>query len=160
MKYICEQCGDPFNAPPSQKARFCDRDCYDKSRIGIFKCDNCGKNFQRFKSRAKRYKKNFCSRKCHLEFTQKDIKNQPAFKNGISSYRKIIKQELNRPLKSSELVHHKNKDRTDNRIENLQITTRSEHPKLHPEVGYQKGHPQYNSGRTHFKRGDIPWNKK
>ena len=26
-------------------------------------------------------------------------------------------------------------------------------------MSYQKGHPQYNTGRTHFKKGHIPWSK-
>lgn len=26
-------------------------------------------------------------------------------------------------------------------------------------MAFQKGHPQYNTGRTHFKKGIIPWNK-
>jgi len=25
---------------------------------------------------------------------------------------------------------------------------------------FKKGHPQFNTGRTHFKKGQIPWNKK
>ena len=160
MKYICEQCGQEFQAPPSQKARFCDRDCYDKFRRGIYKCDNCGKNFQRFKSRAKRYKHNFCSCKCHLEFTQKDVKNQPAFKNGIASYRKIIEKKIGRKLKSNEIIHHLDGDRTNNSFQNLFITNRMEHPKFHPENGYKPGHKQSNTGKTHFRKGTIPWNKK
>lgn len=25
--------------------------------------------------------------------------------------------------------------------------------------GFQKGHPQFNTGRTHLKKGHTPWNK-
>lgn len=29
----------------------------------------------------------------------------------------------------------------------------------YPKRGYQKGHSQFNSGKTHFKKGHIPWIK-
>jgi len=25
--------------------------------------------------------------------------------------------------------------------------------------GFQKGHRQFNTGKSHFKKGHIPWNK-
>ena len=151
MKYICEQCDQKFKAPPSQNARFCNRDCYDDFRKGIYECDNCKRIFERFKCRTKKYKRNLCSRKCHRKFIEKSVKNQPAFKNGVASYRKIIEEHFNKKLKPNEIIHHVDGNRINNDIENLKITTRSEHPNLHPEVGFQKGHKQLNTGRTWFK---------
>lgn len=43
---------------------------------------------------------------------------------------------LDRKLDSSELVHHKNGNRRDNRLENLQVMSRSEHQKWH--MDYEK----------------------
>lgn len=46
-------------------------------------------------------------------------------------YRAVMEAELGRPLREDELVHHRNEDPSDDRIENLQLTTRVEHPRLH-----------------------------
>ena len=160
MQHICEQCGQEFQAPPSQGARFCDRDCYDKFRRGVYKCDFCGKTFERFKSRAKRYKGNFCSPDCSEKFHKRENhqrwnggesksngyvyiykpKHPQAVNKRVKRARLKMEKHLNRVLKPEEIVHHRNGDKTDDSIENLVITTRKEHPNLHPEVGFQKGH--------------------
>lgn len=50
-----------------------------------------------------------------------------------AEHRMVMSEYLGRPLSSDEIVHHKNRDKMDNRIENLQIMTRSEHIKEHME---------------------------
>jgi hypothetical protein len=43
----------------------------------------------------------------------------------------IMKKHIGRNLHKTEVVHHVNEIRTDNRIENLQLMTRAEHARLH-----------------------------
>lgn len=55
----------------------------------------------------------------------------------------IVEQHLGRYLAGNEVVHHINKIRDDNRIENLQVMTRSEHATHHLLERYRKGEMTY-----------------
>lgn len=49
----------------------------------------------------------------------------------VLEHRQVMEQHLGRPLRPDEDIHHRNEKKTDNRLENLELTTRAEHLRLH-----------------------------
>jgi len=54
-------------------------------------------------------------------------------------HRCVMEEHLGRPLREDEIIHHINRDRQDNRIENLQIVNRSEHVAYHNREYAKRG---------------------
>lgn len=65
--------------------------------------------------------------------------DHPWPRNGyLREHVRLMELKIGRRIKPSETVHHKDEDRKNNAIENLELMTRSEHSKLHRRKDAQK----------------------
>jgi hypothetical protein len=96
---ICQHCGVTFSVKPCRAtAKFCSISCRAMSWAG---------------NGSPRYKGLPYLNKGYLVFRESGTRRQ------IRVHRQVMEQHLGRPLKSDEIIHHVNGDKTDNRIENL-----------------------------------------
>lgn len=63
----------------------------------------------------------------------------PNWKNYVYRYRLVVEKEIGRYLLPSEIVHHRNEIPSDDRIENLQVMSKSEHTRHHSSICKRAG---------------------
>jgi len=128
IKY-CEVCKKEFKVKPSQFERLkcCSKKCFGLRRSKIF----LGKNAPNWKNGTELHSKGWKWIYCP---------NHPnAHRNKIAEHRLIMEQKIGRILTSDEMVHHINGNKLDNRVENLELMTRSSHASLHHPKGEKIG---------------------
>jgi len=137
----CEICNKEFSRTKgyfkNRTGRFCSANCRNKyfSLMPKFvECKICGKEIKDSAGGQRQY----CSSKCYWLFLKSLHKTNKTYYvicriNGksVGLHRVIMEKFIGRKLEKGEIVHHINGNKEDNRIENLELITQSEHIKKH-----------------------------
>lgn len=133
----CKDCLKPQQSERRPTSRLC-YDCLCKRHGTTGKCEVCDEPIPRkLVYRSVKKVRRFCSEECRAK--GQSLENHPSWGGGrivnaagyvrvrvkpgesILEHRLVMEQHLGRPLGQHETVHHKNGNRQDNRIENLEL---------------------------------------
>lgn len=123
----CLICKKLFFNRKHPEATMCSRECRGISRRKErpTNCERCGKSLP---FRWRDYSR-FCSNECRRKPIGTLYKTNQGYlyirteKGKALQHRVVMEQSLERPLRNDEFVHHKNGNRADNRLENLELWT-------------------------------------
>lgn len=127
IKKKCKGCNKIIFIFKYERRLYCSRNCYNKNHVPWNKgkiCPNISEAAKKRPMLVAGWNKGLPSEK------------QPRWNGGKYVYyhnqaRKIMEKHIGRKIKKHEVVHHNNENWEDNRIDNLQVMTYSEHIKYH-----------------------------
>jgi HNH endonuclease len=130
----CPICQKQYEHHPRYKRQTCSRACAARSITRIKKgriliCPVCGKSVYLVRSRLARGQK-WCSWECSGEARKTGHINSNGYKvitvsgQSVLEHRHVMSAHLGRLLTKDESIHHRNGERADNRIENLELRER------------------------------------
>lgn len=118
------------------------------SKLFLCFCKNCGKEFEEYLCRIRNNRGKYCSKECFSKYRKgkPNIKNRETknanWKGGISyEYANRLKQKKECEIckqKTNLRIHHKDRNRKNNKIENLIVVCEACHRKIHNKDKYQK----------------------
>jgi len=113
---VCKTCGKTFvfkwNGRPSSKGLYCSSECSSIGRKGQVP-DQVGERHWNWKGGRHVRKRD--------GYVQVQIRDETGKRPWQLEHRLVMSEHLGRPLTAAETVHHKNGDKADNRIENLEL---------------------------------------
>lgn len=131
----CDECGHLF-LDRKYKAKgkkggsgkhYCSRSCSNRATVRVQDLSHL-KPFERKKNETPH---NFKGRHSHSHGYVVVSGN----KQVQLEHRLVMERHLGRPLKREEVIHHINGEKTDNRVENLEVLSQSEHSLKHWRMG-------------------------
>ena len=137
----CEHCFETFLRMQCEltrgRGRFCSKRCLYNSRIVrvSLTCMACGVSFERKASEADRHEGAYCSRSCYESHRKENAHCYPKIA-GVHAHRVVAEQKLGRKLHPGEIVHHKDENKLNYSLDNLEVLkNQAEHLRLHhPDV--------------------------
>ncbi len=136
----CEQCGSP---KPKKNKHFCSKTCRFVATWMEKDCVRCGKRFTTRRQYVARGQMKYCSHGC----SSLDAREHTTVEHGGDTYHlihgyyvcsktgkrlnRVIWEACNGPIPEGLVVHHKDENKINNAISNLQLIEWGEHTSMH-----------------------------